>query len=421
MVRHETELILQDPLFCKESQKVFSSRLKHLRVPYDAGRLPSSLGEKLEFSNLTADQWKNFALIYAKPCLWDLLPPDSYESICMLCEIVQIIVQPSLTDADISRLDDLLKSHHQCFQNIYGRFKVTVNYHMALHIVDMIKDFGPPHAFWYFSFERMNGVLSGLPTSNRYVEFELFTKFLQDVDIEAVVPHNPLVTTNWPHLDDILPVTREILSVVHPSLLNVRVISMFANSTQDRYDLQQFIDKGDTSMFRFEWKVEYLLPTRLGVQVSKDFYLKLLSFYEHLYERSSITVLPRIDKHARCLVNGLSLTSDLHASDRSSIVKAYFAVIDSEPYPYFGIVRFFFKSSVMIKGDNSSTEIIKSYDLAYVQWFQFYNDSEDPFFLITDDFYTGDEIISPRRFISRCILLKPYANSPYKFVVELPV
>ena len=49
-----------------------------------------------------------------------------------------------------------------------------------------------------------------------------------------------------------------------------------------------------------------------------------------------------MDKHARCLVNGLSLTSDLHGSDRSSIVKAYFAVVNSdEPYPYFGIVRFF--------------------------------------------------------------------------------
>jgi len=162
---------------------------------------------------------------------------------------------------------------------------------------------------------------------------------------------------------------------------------MFANSTQDRYDLQQSIDKGDTNMFRFEWKVEYLPPTSLGVQVTKDFYLKLLSFYEHLYEGSSITILPRIDKHARCLVNGLSLTSDLHVSDRSSIVKAYFAVIDSEPYPYFGIVRFFFKSLVMIKGDNSSTEIIKSHDLAYVQWLQFYNGSEDPFFLITDDLW----------------------------------
>ena len=53
-------------------------------------------------------------------------------------------------------------------------------------------------------------------------------------------------------------------------------------------------------------------------------------------------VLPRIDKHARCLVNGLSLTSDLHGSHRSNIVKTYFAIVDSdEPYPYFEVVRFF--------------------------------------------------------------------------------
>ena len=186
---------------------MFSSRLKCLRVPYDVGRLPSSLGEKLEFSNLTADQWKNFALIYAKPCLWDLLPPESYESICMLCDIVKIIVQPSLTNADISRLDYLFKSHHQSFENNYDRFQVSVNHHMALHIPDMIKDFGPSHSFWCFSFERMNGVLSGLPNSNRYVELELFTKFLQDVNTESV-----------------LPVSMDMSSpAMHPSLLNFHV------------------------------------------------------------------------------------------------------------------------------------------------------------------------------------------------------
>ena len=62
-------------------------------------------------------------------------------------------------------------------------------------------------------------------------------------------------------------------------------------------------------------------------------YLKLLCFYEHLYEGSSISLLPRIDKHARCLVNGLTLSSDLNGADRSNVVKAYFAIIDSEPYP----------------------------------------------------------------------------------------
>ena len=55
---------------------MFASRVKSLRVPYNIGRSPNSLADKLEFSNLTANQWKNFTLIYAKPCLWDLLPPE---------------------------------------------------------------------------------------------------------------------------------------------------------------------------------------------------------------------------------------------------------------------------------------------------------------------------------------------------------
>ena len=40
---------------------------------------------------------------------------------------------------------------------------------------------------------------------------------------------------------------------------------------------------------------------------------------------------------------------------------------------------------------------------------------------VTDDFYEGDEIVCPRRFVSRCAVLKPYSNSPFKFIVELPV
>ena len=96
MIRRETKLILQDPLFCKESQRAFSNRVKNLSVPYDVGRLPNSLGEKLEFSKLTAYQWKNFALIYAKPCLWELLPPESYESMGCYVKLSRLLFSQHL-------------------------------------------------------------------------------------------------------------------------------------------------------------------------------------------------------------------------------------------------------------------------------------------------------------------------------------
>ena len=175
-------------------------------------------------------------------------------------------------------------------------------------------------------------------------------------------------------------------------------------------------------LFGHDWKVDYLPPSRLEVQVNKEFHLRLHFFFRQLYEDALVTVSPRINKYARCSVNGLSLTSDLHGSDRSSIVKAYFAIDDmNEADPYFGVVHFFFTSVILIR--DREVEKVKSHDLAYVQWFKFHNPAQDPLselFQVTNDFYEGDEIISPRHFVSRCALLKPFRNSRYHFVVDLP-
>ena len=46
-----------------------------------------------------------------------------------------------------------------------------------------ITDLGPPHSFWCFAFERMNGALAGAPNSNRCVEVEVANRFLRDTAI----------------------------------------------------------------------------------------------------------------------------------------------------------------------------------------------------------------------------------------------
>ena len=178
--------------------------------------------------------------------------------ICSLCEIVKITVQPVHTNSDISRIGCLLKSHHRYFS---GKFEVLVNYHMALHFPNIIKDFGPPHSFCCFGFRRMNGVLFGLPTNNRYIELELFTKSLQDANIESMLL--PIHFVNkWSHLDNILPVEIEIPPLV---LLNYHAKSVFACPMQDKHEFQQSVDKGDIGLSGDEWIVEYLPPSRCDV------------------------------------------------------------------------------------------------------------------------------------------------------------
>ena len=57
----------------------------------------------------------------------------------------------------------MIHDHHQLFCREYGKWSVSVNYHMSLHLPEMITDLGPPQAFWCFGYERMNGYLAGTP------------------------------------------------------------------------------------------------------------------------------------------------------------------------------------------------------------------------------------------------------------------
>ena len=46
------------------------------------------------------------------------------------------------------------------------------------HLKDCLIDFGPPHAFWCFVFERCNGILGFLHTNNKSIEIQVMKKFL---------------------------------------------------------------------------------------------------------------------------------------------------------------------------------------------------------------------------------------------------
>ena len=52
--------------------------------PYDIGGLPSNLNEKSSFSDFTAEQLKNVAIVYARVCLKGLVTDASYKVLCLL-------------------------------------------------------------------------------------------------------------------------------------------------------------------------------------------------------------------------------------------------------------------------------------------------------------------------------------------------
>ena len=175
MVCRETELNFS--LLSFSQRQEFIRRLKSVRMLYDVGRLPSNIFDNVEggIRGITAAQWKLYIICYARPCLYKLIPDREYKCIS---EIVTMIASPIFTLDEVAKL---LQDHHNLFCRLYGIWAMTVNYHMSLHLPDFIKDLGPPQSFWCFGYERLNGILAGMPNSRRNIEVEFANRFMRDV------------------------------------------------------------------------------------------------------------------------------------------------------------------------------------------------------------------------------------------------
>lgn len=131
-------------------------------------------------------------------------------------------------------------------------------------------------------------------------------------------------------------------------------------------------------------------------------------------------VFPRIDKFGRCRVNRQLFSSDYNSTDRGALVKVMFVMNDTnELHLYFGVVRFYFQIYIKHKNDTGK---LQNCTLAYVTWMVFKSPEKDKLsdlYLVNDTFYQRDKIISPRKFISRCTLVRGEKKSSY-YVANLP-
>src|SRR3989440_8065577 len=99
----------------------------------------------------------------------------------------------------------------------YEKDKITLNLHLSLHLYDCSFAYGPLYVFWYFSFERMNGILGSLPNSNQKIEPELMRKLIFDSQVESIISSSRVemkgleLLGRWPSIGS-LSVTDEFSS-----------------------------------------------------------------------------------------------------------------------------------------------------------------------------------------------------------------
>lgn len=261
----------------------------------------------------------------------------------LLSEIVALITSPVFSQDQLTSLYRLLHDHHHLFCQVYGKWAVTVNYHMSLHLPDVILDLGPPQSFWCFAYEWMNGILAGSPNSNRCIEVEVANRFVRDISFSNCdIPSMNL--SDVPNtLMEFVTDDNDFEQPAYPQTF--WLLSLLSCTPGCRLESQMALDRGDV----FDWVLELKHPCKLNVRVRGSFLSEIRAFFEGLYGNDIDYVQPRIHKYGRCIVNGQQFSSAFNSTDRGSIVKSMFVVDDNEIAPYFGTVRFYFTITAVVQ------------------------------------------------------------------------
>ena len=96
-----------------DGRNVFQERMNSVRLPYDVGRLPRTMLQKRSGRGITAQQWKNFIITFARVCLWKGVGKYAYRMVSTLAEACEIVLRNPLDQNDITHLENLLQQHHR--------------------------------------------------------------------------------------------------------------------------------------------------------------------------------------------------------------------------------------------------------------------------------------------------------------------
>jgi hypothetical protein len=149
----------------------------NMTTPSWLSSVPANLGDA-SHGKLKSDQWRTLGMVYLPVSLirmWDSLG-DQDNSRSQQCKklllvtlslIAAVIIASSRTASE--QQADLYLYHIQNYLNgmreLFPQYKFRPNQHMALHLAEYLKFYGPIRSWWTFPFERLIGLLQRIPNN----------------------------------------------------------------------------------------------------------------------------------------------------------------------------------------------------------------------------------------------------------------
>ena len=126
----------------------------------------------LSGSKLKADEWRTLGCLNLPISLirqWSKhLNKERVELLhltMLLMSAISLATSRITSDAHCARYLDRMYEYRRELQRLFPFYNCVPNHHMAFHIPEFIKLFGPVHGWWTFPFERAIGQLQRLSTN----------------------------------------------------------------------------------------------------------------------------------------------------------------------------------------------------------------------------------------------------------------
>jgi len=152
-------------------------------TPSWVSRAPKSFGEA-SAGTIKAAEWRSLAMIYL-PIALTLAWADKGTSATE--QHLKAALDHTMTLFSATRLaclrvtsEERIKACEEYFiqylrdlQKLHPHINMRTNFHMAIHIPDFLRLFGPVFSWWTFPLERFIGTLLRMPTNDRIGEKDI--------------------------------------------------------------------------------------------------------------------------------------------------------------------------------------------------------------------------------------------------------
>ncbi|KAE8738826.1 hypothetical protein FOCC_FOCC015685 [Frankliniella occidentalis] len=172
----------------KVMKETANSRLMQIRPPHYMTRTPRSLHD---VGSWQTSLHKSMLLHYGLPVLQGLISTMHMKHYSTLVAAVQYLNSDNVSHEDLLKAEQLITKYVAYFEDIYSRKFMTINVHLLLHLVEVVKDLGPLWVTSCFPQEGINGSILKLVHGTRFPEMQITSSLNMCLGLPDIIESLP--------------------------------------------------------------------------------------------------------------------------------------------------------------------------------------------------------------------------------------